>query len=329
MFRNLSSPVIALALAVLLAGCAPSGVAAPSSGGSAPPLLTTPPISAASPAAAASPSPAAVASVAPAGRGDILFSSKPVGDAHDEVYAMAADGSNQRLLTQDLAGGWMPSLSPDGARIVFSSERAGDGMNIYVMNGDGSGVKEVTANKDLNSFHAKWSPDGKRILYQGFPDGLYVVGVDGSGQSEVSKGVMATWSADGAHIALMQALKESDKFDIYVMNADGTGRTRLTTDPADDGLPAWSPDGRRIAFGSDRSGNGDIFVMNADGSSVKRLTADQAVDEWPAWSPDGRQIAFGRKATQDAPEDIWVMNADGSGQVNLTHSPGNEWGPSW
>jgi TolB protein len=267
--------------------------------------------------------------VAPTVLGDILFSSNRDHAGPDQVYAIAADGSHPSLLTKDLAGGWMPNVSPDGTRIAFSSERAGDGMNIYVMNADGSGVKEVTHNTDFNSFHARWSPDGKRILFQGFPADLYVVGADGTGQTHISNAVMATWSPDGAHIAFMTSHDEGKTFEIHAMNADGSGETPLTKGPASDGLPAWSPDGKRIAFASDRTGKGDIYVMNADGSAVKRLTTDPAVDEWPTWSPDGTKIAFGRKAKQDAPGDIWVMNADGSSQVNLTHSPSNDWGPSW
>ncbi|HEY7591316.1 MAG TPA: hypothetical protein VH723_10000, partial [Candidatus Limnocylindrales bacterium] len=71
--------------------------------------------------------------------------------------------------------------------------------------------------------------------------------------------------------------------DIYVMNADGTGQTRLTSHAAIDGEPAWSPSGTKIAFSSSRSGLGDIYVMNADGTSATRLTTSPHVDLSPAW----------------------------------------------
>jgi len=117
--------------------------------------------------------------------------------------------------------------------------------------------------------------------------------------------------------------------EIYVMNADGTGITRLTTDPGADSKPAWSPDGTRIAFVSTRDGNSEIYVMNADGSAITRLTNDAAFDGAPSWSPDGSRIAFVREI---APFilGIHVMNADGSGILRLTSGPWDsepDWSP--
>ena len=103
--------------------------------------------------------------------------------------------------------------------------------------------------------------------------------------------------------------------------------TRLTDNGAFDSGPDWSPDGGRIAFGSDRDGRSEIYVMNADGSGVTRLTYNDAVDSSPAWSPDGRRIAF--HSTLGGNWEIYVMNADGSGVTRLTHNDAFDGYPAW
>jgi Tol biopolymer transport system component len=102
--------------------------------------------------------------------------------------------------------------------------------------------------------------------------------------------------------------------EIYVMNADGTGQTALTSNTAADIQPAWSPDGSRIAFASNRDGDYEIYAMQSDGSGQTRLTSDPADDLQPAWSADGTRIAFTRI---DAFPHIQVVDADGSDEVVL------------
>ena len=116
-------------------------------------------------------------------------------------------------------------------------------------------------------------------------------------------------------------------WDIYVMNADGSGVTRLTEHPLGDWDPAWSPGGQQIAFSSSRDGDSDIYVMNADGSGVTRLTEHPLGDWDPAWSPGGQQIAF--SSSRDGDSDIYVMNADGSGVRQLTDNPGRDGSLDW
>jgi TolB protein len=107
--------------------------------------------------------------------------------------------------------------------------------------------------------------------------------------------------------------------DIYSMKDDGSDLKRLTTHPAIDATPAWSPDRTKIAFSSNRGGNNfDIYIMNADGSGQIQLTTDRAIDTTPTWSPDGKKIAFASNRGGNN-FDIYIMDAaDGSGQTPLT-----------
>ena len=116
-------------------------------------------------------------------------------------------------------------------------------------------------------------------------------------------------------------------WDIYVMNADGSGVTRLTEHPEVDWGPDWSPDGQLIAFSSYRDGESDIYVINADGSGVTQLTNHPEFDGYPAWSASGEQIAF--SSARDGDSDIYVMNADGSGVTQLTNHPEYDGDPAW
>jgi hypothetical protein len=121
--------------------------------------------------------------------------------------------------------------------------------------------------------------------------------------------------------------RDGGQLDIFVMEADGSGQTNVSNNPALDDDPAFSPDGSRIVFASERDGNEEIYVMNADGTSPVRLTNDGGYDYAPSFSPDGGRIVF--TADRDGNEEIYVMSADGSGQVNLTNRAGHDRYPSF
>jgi len=222
-----------------------------------------------------------------------------------------------------------PAWSPDGLKVAFT-------WGIFVMNPDGSEHERLTLRpKGLyRSDSLTWSPDGRKLAFVAgnedtcdFCFDLYVMNADGSGQRRLTHGGLAfdpAWSPDGRKIAFSGGAQG-----IFVMNADGSGERRLTRNFAGDSGPAWSPDGRKIAFVSNRDDSYEVYVMNADGSRQHALGARtvgghfQIVgavalrDGLPAWSPNGRKIAF--VSDRDGNQEVYVMNADGSGQRRLTH----------
>ncbi len=216
-------------------------------------------------------------------------------DFSDNIYVMNADGSGQTQLTAQVTADHAAAWSPDGSLIAFSTSRDGN-SEVYVMNPDGSAKTNLT-NNGAEDLLPAWSPDGSQIAFTSDRDGdyeIYVMNANGSGQTRLINNGAADlwpdWSPDGTKIAFTSTRDDPDPlcffpalcdFEIYVMNADGSGQTNLTNDAASDFKSAWSPDGSKIAFSRDH----EIYVMNADGSGQTNLTNNPAADSTPAWQP--------------------------------------------
>ncbi len=264
--------------------------------------------------------PAAGATNAPRGR--IAFS---MGDQNRDIYAVNADGSGLVRLTDDPAADFDPSWSPDGRRIAYRHEDEKSGQ-VYVMNADGSQQRNLTRRRGLD-YSPAWSPDGRRIAVGSVRAGkatIWVMRPDGSGRKRVSRvyGEYPTWSPDGRKIAFDHITLGSNNWDIWVMNADGSGARPLIASGASEQGPAWSPNGNTIAYQSDRGAPPNynrIWLARSDGSGQHLLT--RQLGERPAWADGGAYVLF--TATR-----IFVARQDGSGLSSI-QVPGEPFLADW
>jgi TolB protein len=218
------------------------------------------------------------------------------------IYVFDVDGSDLTRLT-NAPGLWdsEPIWSPDGTRIAFTRiyPDQDDREEIWIMNADGSDPHWI----GLEGFAAKWSPDGSRLLYTSARSGnyeIYTANIDGTDEQQLTRTTadesFPVWSPDGSQIAYSAStggwntVGNSQTYEIYVMDADGTNVRQLTDNTAYDGNPRWSPDGSLLVFSSDvaESGHWEIYVMNADGTDVKRVTHTPAgvTAINPVWRPE-------------------------------------------
>jgi Tol biopolymer transport system component len=214
----------------------------------------------------------------------------------DDVALIDLATSALRPLTDDpnmLDGS--PAWSPDASRIAFFRGPPLGPSHIYVINADGTNLRQLTQGRGSDR-NAAWSPDGTRIAFarsgnEGYE--VYVVDADGSNATVVTSvaaesAPSPSWSPDGSRIAL------DVNGAIHVVSVDGTGLRKLSPELPKgvlDQSPSWSPDGTQITFMrytnndvADAAEDGDIWIMDADGTNATRVTRGPAIDDWPEWT---------------------------------------------
>jgi Tol biopolymer transport system component len=255
----------------------------------------------------------------------------------DQIYAVNPDGTDLHLLPDKRGSAMFAKWSANGDLLAYTLDQ-GRGPQISFLDLGNPNTPMLLLGFDFKSTAFSWSPDGRFLAYHGAlkpaqQNAIYVYGpLYSPSQSELmpltgdnGRAESPSWSPDGHKIAFQT--DRDGNWEIYVMNADGSGPLNLTRSNSDDRLAAWSPDGRMIAFTSNRDGNEEIYAMNSDGTGVKRLTDNPAEDSYPSWSPDGTQIAF--QSSRSGNMDIFIMNSDGSNVRNLTNNAAVDAAPSW
>lgn len=240
-------------------------------------------------------------------------------------------------LTTDGTRKMTPVFTAGGDEVVFVKLDAPDLVALMRMRWTRGGTAErVFPDLLKHQFDPAFTPDGRYLAFgrtESNPQMILVVR-----DLKESKEVVYR-PKDGRATARSPSFAPDGSRVVFSLNDTGGGHRIASVDPGGQDLktltqssgvnswPAFSPDGRTIAFGSSRDGDLDLYAMDADGARVRRLTRSPGRDVRPAWSPDGKRIAF--VSTRDGNEEVYVMNADGSNPRNLTAHPGRDSDPAW
>lgn len=212
-----------------------------------------------------------------------------------DLYTAKADGTDIRKLTNTPGYDAEATVSPDGKKIIFTSERDGD-LDLYSMDIDGTNIKRLTdaVGYDGGAFY---SPDSKSIVYRR--------------STPTTPAEVARYKS-----LLAQHLIVPTTFEIWVMNADGSNKRQITNLAGGSFAPYFTPDGKRIIFCTNhfatdpRKRNFDLALINLDGTGLERVTFNETFDGFPMFSPNGKKLVFAsnRNAAKEGETNVFIAD---------------------
>ncbi|MBE0690929.1 MAG: PD40 domain-containing protein [Anaerolineae bacterium] len=284
-------------------------------------------------------------------------------DTHEEHAAWSADGALLAFIRQDMASNQLrqvcirrlpaaaqvclpavalwddyPRWSPDGGRLLIESIDETFGAELYRLSIDDGSAEPLTRAAG-NDAQASWSPDGRRIVFMTFREGLRKLYLMSSGGGPVraltspdSNAINPAWSPDGRRIAYVTDRDIGEE--IYLIDVDclddlacDGASSRLTHLQALTTDLHWSSDGETLAFVSMSDGDFDVYTLEIESGDLRQWTHDPEVDEDPAWSPGGEALAF--ISSREGPYNVYIQTGPDSPAARLTDGKMNYWTPLW
>ena len=224
-------------------------------------------------------------------------------DESSGIVRQATTSQAKTTITESDALNLTPTFTPDGQFLVFSSNRSGEGQDLWRKRADGAGgITQVTTSTAFD-FRPSVAENGETIVFQShrvndLESSVWSVNMFGGLLTQLSAGESPKVSPDGRRVAFVKRDARSGMQTIWVMQIDGSGQTQLSAGNVHDKDPSWHPSGRYIIFSSNESRNEDgdhnfdIWLMNSDGTNRLQLTSNISQDDAPVFDRSGRRVVF-------------------------------------